>query len=232
MQQETAEAAKQDRAFMEYAFFQLLPRVTDARKRVQYLDSFVKSYPDSPNVAQLNFQYFMAYEMAGDAVKADDYGEKAIAADPNNIEVLNLVAYDYALARRINTDKAATYAKRVLTLVPAAKKPDGMTDEQFKAQQNSQLGMAHLVLGYTNLLKAGKSHRAGPAIQEFKLASDLLASNPQLQGQALYFLGYSYEDIYPANHHAATEALTRAASLNSPMQAQARDLLAKVRAAK
>jgi len=92
--------------------------------------------------------------------------------------------------------------------------------------------MAHFVVGYTNLLKAGKSHRAGPAIQEFKTASELLNANPQMQGQALYFLGYAYEDVYPANHHAAAEALTRAASLNNPMQAQARDLLAKVRAAR
>ena len=232
MQQENAELAKQDHAFMDYAFFQLLPHVTDPKKRIQYLDAFSKGYPDTPNGPQLNFQYFMAYEMAGDAAKADDYGEKAIAADPNNVEALNLVAYDYALARRINLDKAAAYAKRVLTLAPARKKPDGVSDDQFKAQQNSQLGMAHFVVGYTNLLKAGKSHRAAPAIQEFKTASELLSANPQMQGQALYFLGYAYEDVYPANHHAAAEALTRAASLNNPMQAQARDLLAKVRAAR
>jgi tetratricopeptide (TPR) repeat protein len=231
MQQESAEVGKQDRAFMEYAFFQLLPRTTDAKKRLEYLDAFAKAYPDTPNGSQLNFQYLMAYEMAGDAAKADEYGEKAIAADPNNVEALNLVAYDYALARRSNTDKAAEYAKRVITAVPAMKKPEGVSDEQFKAQQNGQLGMAHLVLGYTNLLKAGKTHRAGPAVQELKTSADLLSTNPQLQGQALYFLGYAYEQNYPANHQAAAQALTRSVALNSPMQAQARELLSKVRAA-
>jgi tetratricopeptide (TPR) repeat protein len=231
-QQDAVELAKQDRAFMEYAFFQLLPRVTEAPKRIQYLDAFTKAYPDSPNVSQINFQYFMAYEMAGDAAKADEYGEKALAADPNNVEALNLLAYDYALARRNNTDKATQYAKKVLTLVPTLKKPDGATDEQFKAQQNGQMGMAHLVLGYANLLKAGKTHRAAPAIQELRTASDLLAANPQLQGQALYFLGYAYEENYPANHSSAAQALTRSAALNSPMQTQARELLTKVKAAR
>jgi hypothetical protein len=230
-QQESAELAKQDRAFMEYAFFQLLPRATEAKKRLEYLDAFAKAYPDTPNGSQMNFQYLMAYEMAGDAVKADEYGEKAIAADPHNIEALNLVAYDYALARRSNTEKAAEYAKRVLTAVPGVKKADGVNEEQFQAQQNGQLGMAHLVLGYTHLLKAGKTHRAGPAVQELKTAAELLSTNPQLQGQALYFLGYAYEQNYPANHQAAAQALTRSIALNSPMQAQARDLLGKVRAA-
>jgi tetratricopeptide (TPR) repeat protein len=231
-QQESGELAKQHRGFMEYAFFQLLPRTTDPKKRLEYLDAFAKAYPDTPNVSQLNFQYFMAYEMAGDAAKADEYGEKAIAADPNNIEALNLVAYDYSMGRRTNPEKAAVYAKKVVTLVPSVKKPDGVSDEQFKAQQNGQLGMAHLVLGYANLLKAGKTHRAGPAVTDLKAASELLSANPQLQGQAYYFLGYAYEENYPANHRAAADALTRSAALNSPMQAQARELLTKVKAAR
>jgi tetratricopeptide (TPR) repeat protein len=231
MQEENAEAAKQDRAFMEYAFFQLLPRVTDGKKRVQYLDSFTKSYPDSPNTGQLNFQYFMAYEMAGDVVKADDYGEKAIAADPNNIEALNLVAYDYA-NRRTDLDKASGYAKKVLTLVPSMKKPDGASDDQFKNQQNNWLGMAHLTLGYIDFQKAGKTRKVGTAIQELKTAGQLLGSNPALQGAALFYLGSAYEYQYPPSHRLAADALTRASSVESPWQAQARDLLAKVRAAR
>jgi tetratricopeptide (TPR) repeat protein len=232
MQGEGVDLAKQHRAFMEYAFFQLLPRIPDPRKRLEYLEAFSKSYPDSPNTAQLNYGYFMAYEMAGDATKADEYGEKAVAADPNNTEALDLLALDYSVFRRTSPEKAAIYAKKVLTLVPAMKKPDSASDEEFKALQNNRLGMAHLALGYTNLLKAGKTHRAAAAIQDFKTASEMLSANPQMQAQALYFLGYAYEQNYPANHHAAAEALSRASALDSPIQAQARDLLTKVKAAR
>jgi tetratricopeptide (TPR) repeat protein len=230
MQRENAELAKQDRAFMEYAFFQLLPHVTDPKKGLQYLDAFTKSYPDTPNGAQVNFQYFMAYERAGDAVKADDYGEKAIAADPNNVEALNLVAYDYANQRK-NLDKASGYAKKVLTLVPNMKKPDGVTDDQFKTQQNNWLGMAHLTLGYIDFQKAGKTRKVGTAIQELKTAGQLLGGNPALQGAALFYLGSAYEYQYPPSHRLAAEALTRASSVQSPWQGQARELLAKVRSA-
>ena len=226
MQQETAEQAKEERAYIEYAFFQLLPRVTDPKKRLEYLDGFTKSYPDTTNASQVNFQYQMAYTLAGDAAKADEYGEKAIAADANNIEALNLVAYDYS-NRRTNLDKAAEYAKKVVSLVPAMKKPEGVPDDQFKTQQNNRLGMAHVTLGYVSYQKGAASHRVGPAIQEFKTAIDLLNANPSLQGQALYYLGYAYES--QGNHKSAIEALTRGAGVQSPWQGQSRDLLAKVK---
>ena len=228
MQQETAEQAKEERAYMEYAFFQLLPRVTDPKKRLEYLDVFMKSYPDTTNASQVNFQYQMAYTLAGDAAKADEYGEKAIAADANNIEALNLVAYDYS-NRRTNLDKAAEYAKKVVSLVPAMKKPEGVPDDQFKTGQNNQLGMAHLTLGYIDFQKASRSHRVGTAIQHFKTAIDLLSGNPSLQGAALYYLGNAYEFQSPPDHRSAIEALTRGAGVQSPWQGQSRDLLAKVK---
>jgi hypothetical protein len=231
MQQELAEQVKEERAYMEYAFFQLLPRVTDPAKRLQFLDAFMKSYPDTTNVAQINFQYMMANEMTNNSAKADEYGEKTIVTDPNNIEALNLVAYDYA-NRRINLDKAGDYAKKVVTLVPQMKKPDGATDDQFKGEQNNQLGMAHLTLGYIDFQKAGKTRRVAPAIQEFKTAIDLLGGNPALQGAALFYLGSAYEFEYPPNHKSAAEALQRAVGIQSPWQGQARDLLAKVKTAR
>jgi len=231
IQQEAAETAKDNRAYMEYAFFQLLPRVTDANKRIQFLDAFMKAFPDTSNMGQVNFQYFVAYKMANNAAKADEFGEKTIASDPNNIAALNLIADDYA-TRRTNLDKATDYAKKVLTLAPAVKKIDGMSDDQFKANVNAQLGMAHTTLGYISFLKGAGTHKVGPAIQEFKTAITLLNGNPELQGKALYFLGYAYEVLYPPNHSEATDALTQASALPSGFQAQARDLLAKVKKAK
>ncbi len=226
-----AESVKDDRDYLVYAFFTLLQRVDDAAKRLQYLDAFAKAYPEMAGSPQLNFQYLVAYERANNPAKASEYGEKAIAADPNDIDALNLVAYNYALRLRSNYDKAASYAQKVLALVPSSKKPEGMTDAQFKTLQNNQLGMAHLTLGYVNLVKAGKTHRVASAIQEFKTAAGLLGANPELLGQDLYFLGYAYEDSYPANHRAAADALARASSVASSMQGAARELLAKVKKA-
>jgi tetratricopeptide (TPR) repeat protein len=234
IQQDAAELAKDVTAYMGYAFFQLLPRVTDPAKRITLLGQFEKAYPDagSQYAAQINYQYFMAYEMAGQNDKADPYGEKALTTDANNVQVLNLVAYDYANLRT-NLEKATDYAKKVVTLVPAMKKPEGQTDDQFKAEQNNQLGMAHLTLGYVSFQKAAlaKTRRVAPAIQELKAAGDLLSGNP-LQGAALYYLANCYEYQVPPSHRDALEALNKAVAIQSPWQAPARDLLAKVKVAK
>jgi hypothetical protein len=229
-QQDAADQAKDQRAYMEYAFFQLLPRVTDATKQIQFLDSFVAAYPDSPNMNQVNFQYFMVYKQANNGAKVAEYGEKAVAADPDNVATLNLVADDYS-TRQTNLDKASEYAKKVITLVPALKKPEGTPDDQFKAYQNGQLGLAHITLGYVTFQKTSKTHRVAPAIQEFKTAIDLLGGNPQLQARALFYQGYAYEVLAPANHKAAADALARSAAIASPWQSQAQELLAKVKSA-
>ncbi|HEV2349782.1 MAG TPA: hypothetical protein VG028_08060 [Terriglobia bacterium] len=229
-QQDTATQVKDDRAYAEYAFFQLLPRVTEPAKRVQDLDAFMQAYPDTTNVGQVNYQYFVAYEYAGNPAKADEYGEKAIAADPNNVEYLDAVANDYA-NRQTNLDKASEYAKKVLELAPAAKKPDGATDEQFKTTQNNILGLAHVTLGYVEYQGATKTRKVAGAIQELKAAAELLDANPELQAKALYLLGNACEFEYPPNHKAAVEALTRAASLQSSFKAPSAELLAKVKKA-
>jgi tetratricopeptide (TPR) repeat protein len=227
---EAAQQAKDWRSYMEYAFFQLLQREPDGNKRLQRLDSFVQAYPDSPNVGQINFNYFIAYKMANNVAKAEEFAEKAVAADPNNISTLNVVADDYA-TRQTDLDKAEEYAKKALELAGSMKKPEGMTDEQFKAQQDSQLGFAHLTLGYISFQRDSRTKKVGPAIEEFKTAVDLLDSNPALQGRALFYEGYAYEVLYPANHKAAFEVLSRSAGLASPWQGQAQELLEKVKKA-
>ena len=228
--EETAAQAKDWRAYMEYAFFQFLQREPDGSKRAQWLDRFVQAYPESPNAAQINFNYFLAYKLANNPAKLDEYGEKAVAADPDNVGTLNLVADDY-VTRQANLDKAETYAKKVLNLAPAMKKPEGLTDEQFKGAQDSQLGFAHLTLAGIAFQRGIKTKKVGPAIQEFKTAIDLLNANPELQGRALFYLGWAYEAGTPANHKGAIEALTRAVSLATSWQAQAQDLLGKVKKA-
>ena len=232
LQEEVATQAKDWRSYVEYAFFQLIQREPDGNKRVQWLEKFAQTYGDTPNVGQLNFNFFLAYKMANQADKEFEYGEKAVTSDPGNAFAANLLAYDYAFTRN-NPDRAAELAKKALEAAQAMKKPEGVSDEQFKADQNNQLGMAHLTLGYASYAKAAaaKSRKVDPAIEDLKAAAELLAANPNLQGQANYLLGNAYEFSVPANHAGAIDALTKAAGSANPWQAQAQDLLGKVKKA-
>jgi hypothetical protein len=233
--EDNAAQAKDELAYVVYAFFQLIPRVSDPNKRIERLDGFAKTFPEDveKNAAQINFAYFLAYyNMANKPDKVMEFGEKTLAADPNNLLVRNVLAYDYAVGRT-DPDKAADYAKKAIDLAQQMKKPEGLSDAQFKQEQDNQLGMAHLSLGYATFtrLVAAKSKKLGPAIDELKTAADLLGANPELQGQALYYLAYAYESGAPVNHRGAIEALNKAASLQSSWKAPADELLAKVKKA-
>ncbi len=218
------------RAYMEYAFFQLIPREPDATKRLPWLDKFAVAYPDSAKFGQLHFQYFLAYKMSNQPDKAVEAGEKAVAADPNNLLAANLLAYDMAFVNK-NPDRADQLARKALELVAAMKKPESVTDEQFKADQNNQSGMARLTLGYAAYVRAEKTKKVASAIDELKAAADLLPGSPTLQAQALYLLGSAYEFQYPPSHKLAIDALTRGAAIPGPFQAASQKLLADVKRA-
>ena len=233
IQKDAQELAKDSHDYAVWAFFQVLPRVTDPTKRIQALDDFLKTYPDEEkdNAAGVSSAYFQAYQMQGNLDKTVEYGDKVIAADPNNVAALNTVGLIYAFyLPQPSPEKGAEYAQKALTAAQARKKPDGVDDAAFNKDQNTQMGMAHLTMGYAALLKGQKTLKLAPAISELKLAGTLLTDNPALQGQALYFLANAYEMGTP-NHRAALDALNKAVSLPGPMQAQASALLAKVKAA-
>jgi tetratricopeptide (TPR) repeat protein len=233
IQAEATDTANNSLAFAVYAFFQLVPRVPDGDKRIEWLDRFGKGYPEAESkyAGQVDNAYFMAYLQSGKLDKAAEYGEKAIAADPNSVPAYNWLAYLYAVVTRENLDKAEGYAKKAMDLAQAAKKPEGVSDDAFKQEVNNQQGMAHLTLGYIEFLKSVKTKKLGTAIQEFKTAIDLLGADPVHQGEAAYFLGYAYEAGFPANHQGAIEALSKSAELPSRFQNEAKDLLEKVKKA-
>ena len=234
IQKDSQELAKDSHDYAVWAFFQVLPRVTDPAKRVQALDAFLKTYPDveKDNAAQVNNAYFQAYQMQGNLDKTVEYGDKVIAADPNNVVVLNTMGLIYAFyLPHPSAEKAADYAQKGLTGAQGLKKPEGIDDASFKKEQDNQLGLAHLVLGYSALMKAQRTTKFAPITDELKNASNLLEGNPGLQGQALYYLAFAFEKLYPPNHHAAMDALNKAVTLPGPFQSQSQALLVKVKAA-
>jgi tetratricopeptide (TPR) repeat protein len=235
IQKDSQELGKDCHDYAVWAFFQVLPRVTDPAKRTQVLDSFLKTYPEAEkdNATQVNTAYFQAFQMQGNLDKTVEFGDKVVAADPNNVEVLNALGLINAFyLQNPVPDKAAGYAQKALKAAQGFKKPEGMDDSAFKKIMDNQMGMAHLTLGNAAFMAALRTGKLAPAIDEFKVASNLLEGNPGLQGQALYYLAFAYEKGYPANHRGAMEALNKAITLPGPFQEKSQALLVKVKAAK
>jgi tetratricopeptide (TPR) repeat protein len=234
MQKDMEEPAKDSHDYAVWAFFQILPRVTDVPKRIEILDRFLKVYPEQEkdNAAQISRAYFDAYRMQSNLVKMVEYGEKVVAIDPNDVEVLNTLGLVYEFYMNpASTDKAVGCAQKALAAADGLKKPEGIDDAVFKKEVDRQRGIAHLMLGYAALARAPKTGKLVPAIDELKVAGNMLEGNPALQGQALFYLANAYELGSPPNHRGAMEALNKAVTLPGPFQGQSQALLAKVRAA-
>ncbi len=234
MQSDNQELAKDSHDYAVWAFFQVLPRVTDPAKRMEALESFLKVYPEQEkaSAAQIDHIYFDAYRAQNDLPKIVEYGDKVVADDPTAVDVMSALGYleEFAIAPP-SIDKAAAYAQKAVATAQTLKKPEGVDDAAFKAEMNKQLGIAHLTLGYGLLARVQRTGKLAPTVDELKTASDLLEGNPALQGQALFYLANAYEIGTPANHRGALDALNKAVALPGPFQGQAQSLLAKVKAA-
>jgi tetratricopeptide (TPR) repeat protein len=68
---------------------QAISNQTDAQKRIPMLQDFVQKFASNPQaVAYGNWQLAQAYSSAGDNAKGLEAGDKALAAQPHNLDIL------------------------------------------------------------------------------------------------------------------------------------------------
>ena len=106
-----------------------------AKKLAMYVD-FVQKYSANPAaVAYGNAQLAQAYQATGDLTRALDYGDKALAAQPRNLDIL--VSQASIAQQAKNNAKLIDYAAKggeVCHSIGKQPKPDGVTDEDWKRQ--------------------------------------------------------------------------------------------------
>src|ERR1043166_3759750 len=97
---------------------QALQQITsegDAQKRTGMLQEFVQKFASNPAaLAYGNWQLAQQYGAAGDAEKALEYGDKALAAMPEVVEIL-VSQIDFAQQLK-NASKVVDYATRGATI--------------------------------------------------------------------------------------------------------------------
>src|ERR1700685_1504997 len=108
----------------------------DATKKLAMYADFVQKYSSDPAaVAYGNWQISQAYQASGDLNKALDYGDKALAGAPKNLDILVSQA-SIAQQAKDNT-KLMDYSARggeVCNSIGKQPKPEGVSDDEFKRQ--------------------------------------------------------------------------------------------------
>ncbi|MGA7929802.1 MAG: hypothetical protein WCA20_27890 [Candidatus Sulfotelmatobacter sp.] len=219
---EDKSAAKNACRFLESSGFNVIASETDAKLRMADIEKFSAAFPDSGFQDQVSSYAMVALTQLNDQARLVAYGEKVLAANPNSLPALLLLASFYGNDTKPGSaGKAITYSQKVLE-VANADAPDADTSRKLSA------GVAHTIMGCTLAFKQDKTTAAIP---ELKAGASLLkGQDDQQYARALYGLGYAYGKLNKLTE--ARDALTEAVKIPGPMQAVSQDLLSKVNAAR
>ena len=116
----------------------------DPQKKLAMYEDFVQKFSsNAPAAAYGNWQISQAYQASGDLEKSLDYGDKALAGSPHNLDIL--VSQAGVAQQAKNNAKLMDYAAKggeVCRAIPKQSKPEGMSDEDFARQLNEQKSAA------------------------------------------------------------------------------------------
>jgi tetratricopeptide (TPR) repeat protein len=219
--QEQKDGAKTSYDFLEAAAFNVIVDDTNAKSRMSDIDRFTPAFPNSRFDEPIASYAMMSLTELKDTARVVAYGEKALAANPNNLPALLLLAGTYVEDPKPGgVAKSVTYAQRAVA-VAKADAPDADRTRKLSG------GVAHSTMGYAYM----KQEKTAAAITELKSAAGLLKGvDDQQYAVALYRLGYAYAKL--SHNTEAREVLLEAAKIPGPVQPLSQDLLAKVNAAR
>jgi tetratricopeptide (TPR) repeat protein len=221
--EEDKSAVKNNCDFLESAGFNVIASEEDAKKRMADIEKYSAAFPDSKFQDQVSSyaMYTLGAGQLNDQARLVAYGEKTLAANPNSLPALLLLAGSYVDDPKPGSvAKAVTYSQKAIAV---AKADDPDADKTRKVSG----GAAHSVLGYAYI----KQDKTAAAIPELKSAAALLkGQDDQQYSIALYRLGFAYAKLSRVNE--ARDVLTEAVKISGPVQAMSQDLLNKVNAAR
>ena len=190
----------------------------DPKKRIVEIERFTEAFQGSKLTDNANLLAVATYQELNDMPRLIAFGEKSLAADPKNASMLTLLANAFAEAGT-NLAKADSYSRQAIELMKAD------TTASPETRQITE-GFAHQILGYTLL----REEKTTAAIAELKTASTMLKADPAKYSITLYRLGFAYaKDKQNAN---AKLVLSECVTVDGPFKDAAKDLLAKVSAAR
>src|ERR1700735_2415338 len=128
------------------------PQQADAR--IKLGEQFLAKYPQSKYAEQIYTRLMQDYLDKQQFDKMYDAGDKALALNPENVDVL--VLYGWVIPHNFDPDdpntvkrlnQAEAYEKHAIDVISKINKPANLTDEQFAKVKNDHLTGAHAGLG-------------------------------------------------------------------------------------
>jgi tetratricopeptide (TPR) repeat protein len=159
--------------------YKLFLDAKDDTLRVKLGEDFLQKFPETRYREYTLSRLARSYQNTGQEEKMFSAGSKVLTINPDNIDMLAMMAE--LMPRRVDTKSldaaqklqtAERYARRVQELVPLLAKPETMLDEEFTKAKNEVLSQSHSGLGVVFLLRG----KAADAAAEFEQVTKLSAN--------------------------------------------------------
>jgi tetratricopeptide (TPR) repeat protein len=210
--------------------YQAFLKERDAAKKIEKGRDFLRKYPKSLLVEQVDANLMDIYRMQADWKNEYDYASQALALNPKDVDVLATVGWTIPHVMNPNDpdadhelDKAEKYAKQALEILAAMPKPSDLTEEQFTAAKAKRSSQAHSALGLVYFRRNNYEDSA-------KELQDSLKGNPFQDQTAFYVLGVDLMKLDRFGESA--DAFTGCSQLTGPLQAPCMQQAAAANAAK
>ena len=215
------EFSKQVIAYTEYSVYAMALQLQEPREQVALIETLEQRNPKSQYMAQARPVQFSSYLRMGDMPKAVAAAEKGLETDPNNMDMLLVVAGAYQAEKR-EPEKVLAYTSKLIELTdkPA---PQGANPEEWAKREKVLAARAYWIQGmqYFN----GKKPKDADAALRKGLP---LMDDPNLQAGATFHIGLI---AYQSNNIMdAVKFFDQCAAIKSPYQAQAQQNLKAIKA--
>jgi tetratricopeptide (TPR) repeat protein len=212
--------AKQVDVYTEYSLYATALQETDAAKVMKLADVLEQRNPNSQYIEMVMPRYSAVARQANAAPAAVAFGERAFGRGQFSEDMLLLMA-DQALQGK-QPDKVVQYSEKILEVMNAKAKPEGVSDADWERKKTVTMGLAYWMAG-TALSGQNKLPQADKMLRS---ALPLVKDNEQLYGTALFHLGLANYKMAQAskNKTQIADAISfskQAAAVKGPLAGQA-----------
>jgi tetratricopeptide (TPR) repeat protein len=195
-------------------FFEVNPQ--DVDKKIKLGTAFLQRYPKSPYVEAVDVGLTNAYLAKQDFADFFATANRALALNPNEVDVLTSVGwviphvYDPKAPNAAHQlDQAETYEKRAIDLLDKMKKSQGISEADFAQSKAQKLQQAHSALGLIYFRRGDYAD----SVEELQQSTQ---GSTGVDETDLFVLGVDLQNL---NRHAdAAKAFARCSEMAGPLQ--------------
>jgi tetratricopeptide (TPR) repeat protein len=214
----------------EQADYKAFFEAQDAEKKIQLGQDFLQKYPMSQYAPSVYGQLVNAYFTKQDWNNLYATADKALAKDPDDVDVLALVGWIIPHTYRSDDpdgskklEKAESYEKHALEVIPTIPKPPTLTDEQFASAKADRVSQAHSGLGLVYFRRGDYENSVKELQQATKAAGAADATD-------FYVLGFSLQKL--DRNSEAVDAYLKCGQIPGGLQDRCKQSAAQAKSAK